>query len=234
MLQFLAIFTLLVLILPHVARAGVVGYSITITTAYAPADPFPNRLDQAFTEPGTGYLEIANTGDTTFAGIVGTIAVSAFAGDLSFTSDPLVLSPGGAVSIAIPDNSANVGGFNGPAYFFRPGVEITLNGTMSDGVQSQPVSLLVADADIHSGVWRTDRYGLVSDSFVLQGGDLWGFDTGYDFGISQAYGVYVLAEAGSPAAVQSAEEPASAGLLMAGLLLTLWLRLHPAVKSPAG
>jgi hypothetical protein len=181
----------------------------------------------------TGYLQIANTGETNFTGIVGTIAVSAFAGDLSFTSDSLVLSPGGAVSIAIPYNSANVGGFNGPAYFFRPGVEITLNGTMSDGVQDQPVSFLVADADIQSGVWRTDRYGLASDSFVLQGGDPWGFDTGFDFGISQADGVYVLAATASPIIVQSAPEPASADLLMTGLMLTLCLRHRPILRSPA-
>ncbi len=30
---------------------------------------------------------------------------------------------------------------------------------------------------------------------MLQGGDLWGFDTGAAFGLSQAYGVYVFQEA---------------------------------------
>jgi hypothetical protein len=114
------------------------GYSFTITTAYAVGDPFPDRLDNAFVEPETGYVEVANTGDTSFSGVVGTIAVSSFAGDLSFTSVPLVLAVGARVSIAIPDNSANVGGFNGPYYFYRPGVEITLT-HLIHGVRPPPI-----------------------------------------------------------------------------------------------
>lgn len=217
---------------PTTGRSATVGYSITITTAYATSDPFPNRLDDAFTEPTTGYLEIANTGETTFSGAVGTIAESAFAGDLSFTSSPLVLAAGAAVSIAIPDNSANVGGFNGPAYFQRPGVEIALNGTMSDGLSSETVSLLVADADIHSGVPRTDQYTLTSDSYVLQGGDPWGFDTGAAFGLSQADGIYVFS--------QPVPEPSS--LILLTVAVSGWAlrrrrprdRLSQVIPSAAG
>ncbi|MGD0107456.1 MAG: PEP-CTERM sorting domain-containing protein [Rhodopila sp.] len=190
---------------PAASQSAAIPYSITVTTAYATADPFPDRLDDAFTEPHTGYLEIDNTGTTSFSGIVGTIAISAFAGDLSFTSDALALAPGAAVSIAMPDNSASVGGFNGAAYFQRPGVEITLNGTIADGLSNEAVSLLVADADIHSGVPRTDQYGLTSDSYVLQGGDPWGFDTGAAYGLSQTDGTYVF--------TSSVPEPASLTLL---------------------
>jgi len=177
---------------PAASRSAETPYAISVTTAYASGDPFPDRLDDAFTEPHTGYIEIENTGTTSFSGIVGTIAVSAFAGDLSYTSAALVLAPGAAVSIAIPDNSASVGGFNGPAYDQRPGAEITLDGTISDGLSNEAVSLLVADADIHSGVPRTDPYNRTSDSYVLQGGDPWGGDTGAAYGLSQADGVYVF------------------------------------------
>jgi hypothetical protein len=85
-----------------------------VTTAYSSGDPFPNRIDNSFTEPQTGYFQIENTGGTTFSGVVGTIAVSSFAGDLSFTSGSIILPPGASISIAIPDNSDDVGGFNGP------------------------------------------------------------------------------------------------------------------------
>jgi hypothetical protein len=84
---------------------------------------------------------------------------------------------------------------------------------MSDGTQDQPVALLVADADIQSGVWRTDPRGLSTDSFVLQGGDPWGFYTDHAFNLSQADGVYVFAE--------SVPEPGSAALLATGLTLAL-------------
>ena len=222
----LAAFVSFLALWPLNSHAVLVGYSITITTAYATTNPFPNRLDQAFTEPDTGYFQIANTGDTIFTGTVGSIALSAFAGDLSFTSSSIILVPGGSVSVAIPDDASNVGGFNGPAYFFRPGVEITLNGTMSDGVLSQAIALLAADADIHSGVSRTDRFGLTSDSFVLQGGDPWGFDSGDTFEGSQANGVFVFA--------QEVPEPASVTILAASVaVVALRGRRRPAIRSPA-
>jgi hypothetical protein len=194
---------------PALGTSAPVGYSLTVTTAYANGDPFPNQIDNVFSEPDTGFIEIANSGETTFSGVVGTIAVSAFAGDLSFASGALVLAPGAAVSIAMPDDSTSVGGFNGPAYYYRPGVEIYLDGTLSNGAAVQAVSLLVADRDIQSGVWRTDSYGLSSDSFVLQGGDPWGFDSGNAFAMSQADGVYVFS--------QAVPEPGSLGLMVAAL-----------------
>src|ERR1700684_4444888 len=125
MWRFLPLFALTGLLAPIYAQAAVIGYSITVTTAYSSGDPFPNRIDNAFTEPQTGYFQIENTGGTTFSGVVGTIAVSSFAGDLSFTSGSIILSPGASISVAIPDNSDDVGGFNGPYYYYRPGVEIT-------------------------------------------------------------------------------------------------------------
>lgn len=211
MMRVLSVAAVCLALYPALGHGTEVGYNITITTAYATADPFANRLDTAFTEADTGYLQIANTGATIFSGVVGTIAVSVNAGDLSFTSSPLVLEPGAAVSIAIPDDASDVGGFNGPAYYARPGVEITLNGVISDGLDSETVSLLVADADIHSGVPRTDPSGLTSDSFVLQGGDPWGFDTGDDYELSQADGTYVFS--------QPVPEPSSMGLLASAVFL---------------
>ena len=132
--------------------------------------------------------------------------MSAFAGDLSFAASGIVLTPGDAVSIAIPDDASDVGGFNGPAYQARPGVEIWLQGVVSVDDTVESVDLLVADADIHSGVFRVDPLGLLTDSYVLQGGDPWGFDTGDDFELSQANGTYVFQ--------QAVPEPGGMGLLV--------------------
>jgi hypothetical protein len=177
---------------PMATHAAPSGYTITITTAYANGDPFPNRIDSVYTQPDTGFFQVAISGEATFSGVIGTIAVSAFAGDLSFCSGPLVLAPGDSVSVAIRYDSSSVGGFNGPAYFYRPGVEIYLSGSLSDGTNTQSLNLLIADRDIHSGIWRTDQFNLSSDSFVLQGGDPWGFDTDNSFATSLAYGVYAV------------------------------------------
>jgi hypothetical protein len=212
MWRFLPLFALTCLSAPIYAQAAVIGYSITVTTAYSSGDPFPNRIDNSFTEPQTGYFQIENTGDTTFTGVVGTIAVSSFAGDLSFTSGSIILAPSASVSVAIPDNSDDVGGFNGPYYYYRPGVEITLDGTMSDGPLAETVALLAADADIHSGVPRTDGFGLTSDSFVLQGGDPWGFQNSDAFALSQADGVYTF--------IQSVPEPGPAPILAVAVTIT--------------
>ena len=202
------------------AKAGPVGYALSIATAYALADPFPNRIDGAFTEPDTGYLEIANTGDSTFTGDLGTIAVSAFAGDLSFAATGIVLAPGDRVSIAIPDDASDVGGFNGPAYQARPGVEIWLRGVVSLSSAREAVDLLVADADIHSGVYRVDPRGLITDSYVLQGGDPWGFDVGDRFELSQARGGFVFHE--------TVPEPSSVALLAVPLVA---LRFRRALRG---
>ncbi len=202
-------FLAIVALLPSVAIAAPVGYALSVTTAYALGDPFPNRIDNAFTEPDTGYLQIANTGNTTFIGSVGTDAVSAFAGDLSFSASGIVLAPGDSISIAIPFDASNVGGFNGPAYQARPGILIWMRGFVAAGALTEAISLAVADADIHSGMVRLDPLGLLTDSFVLQGGDPWGFDTGDAFEGSQAQGIFVFQ--------QAAPEPA--GLALFGLPL---------------
>lgn len=214
------------MIAPAKSGAVPIGYDFTITTAFATDDPFPNRQDEAWTAATTGYVGIANTGATTFSGTVATIALSSFAGDLSFTSQPLTLAPGTQVSIAIPDDSSAVGGFNGPYYYYRPGVEIALSGTVSAGAATEPVTLIVADADIHSGVVQADPHGLISDSFVLQGGDPWGFDNGAAYALGLADGVAVLSEAGprTGGIAGAVPEPRSILALSTGTVLLAGLR----------
>ena len=58
----LAAFVSFLALWPLNSHAVLVGYSITITTAYATTNPFPNRLDPAFTEPDTGYFQVVFPG----------------------------------------------------------------------------------------------------------------------------------------------------------------------------
>ncbi len=213
---FVCLLAILLALRPVPGATAPVAYAIAISTAYASVDPFPNRIDFAFVEPDTGYLQIANIGESTFFGSVGTIAESAFAGDLSFSASGIVLAPGASISIAIPDDASDVGGFNGPAYFARPGVEILLRGFVALAGRSEAVDLRVADADIHSGVWRLAPSGLPTDSFVLQGGDPWGFDSGDAFELSQAQGHFVFQ--------QAAPEPVGRSVLLLSLALLSILR----------
>lgn len=195
-------------------------YQFDLTTAFAAADPFPNRLDTLFTEPRTGYIQIVNAGPGDFHGIVRTVAHSSIAGDLGFDDQNAFIPAGGSVSIAIADDSSDVGGFNGPAYNFNPGVIIYLEGTVSDSTGLGLVKVAAQDLDIHSGVLRTDDNGLETDNFVLQGGDPFGFQNSPAFELSQAWGHDTLQGLAMP-------EPGSAWSLtvpLAALLLARWRR----------
>jgi hypothetical protein len=58
---------------PAVGRRDPIGCSITVTTAYANGNPVSNQIDTSvFSESDTGYIQIVNTGETTFSGVVGT------------------------------------------------------------------------------------------------------------------------------------------------------------------
>lgn len=208
---------------PIAGHAAPIGYSITITTAYAASDPFPNQINDVWTEPDTGYIQIANTGDTIFSGVVGTIAVSNFAGDLSGQSGIVVLGSGATVSVAIPDRSRSAGGFNGAYDWPQPGIEIYLDGTISDGTSSETVALMVADADIHSGVPFTDQHGAVSDSYVLQGGDPLGLDNDAISDITGQLAVLNLAD-GVFTFTETVPEPGTQGMLATASLTLIAVR----------
>src|SRR5579871_278315 len=86
-LRVLALVSALVLLSALPGVAGTVGYDIKITTGYGFSNPFIGSTFLGGGSPGpdTGFVEITNLGTTTFNGSLGTIAVSSFAGDLSFS-----------------------------------------------------------------------------------------------------------------------------------------------------
>jgi len=210
----------LLLLWPAAGHAVPGVYTLTITTAFASENPFPNRVDPLWAGDPTGYFQVALAGDATFTGVIGTIAVPGYTwvNDMSYRSDPLVLGPGESISVAISNRSHAVGGFNGPIFEYRPGIEIYLNGWLTDGINIQSFNLLVADRDIHSGSEaRLDSHGLWTNSFVLQGGDPWGYQNSNTFTLDQDYGVYVVTD--------TVPEPGSLAVL-AGALITLASMRH--------
>ena len=210
-----------------------VGYTLDVTTHYQFGSPGPT-LNNVTGGPDTGFFQIMNNGTTTFMGSIGDVAVSNFGGDVSFTSAPLTLAPGASAWVGIGPaggsfDSSNVGGYNGPFGSSQPGVLINLMGTVTDGVNTEGVSLSVHDSDIHSGVIRSAN-GHPSDSYVLQGGDPTGGDTGDGFETTQADGHFEFFEAPAPASATPLPASAWGGLaLLSGLAASRVLRRRPSV-----
>ena len=221
------ILLLSVTLMPLRALADV-SYRFDITTAYATSNPFPNRLDTAFTADDTGYLQIANIGTADYRGIIRLVAHPGVPGvdDMSFDLPNGFIPAGGVVSIAVPNDASDVGGFNAPLGSFQPGIILYLEGTVIHDGASAGIKIAVQDLDIHSGVIRTDSYGYQTDSFVLQGGDPFGFDNGDAFELSQNFGHYTVTGLVS-------EPRIAAILLLAMTVLSLVHRETPRLRHKA-
>jgi hypothetical protein len=102
-------------------------------------------------------------------------------------------------------------------------VLIALNGLVTNGSSNEGVNLSVSDANIHSGVFRSAN-GTNSDSYVLQGGDPFGGDTGDSFEESQADGHFRFFEAASVTTPLPAALPLMGTVLGGGYLVSLFRR----------
>ena len=113
------------------------------------------------------------------------------------------MTPGTTYMLASGPEGSNQGGF-GPN-----GLQFTAVGFFS----TQAVSLSVFDSQIHSGVPRTSPCdGILSDSFVLQGGSPTGCDNGDGFETTQAPGNFSFVQNGTT------PEPGSLLLLGSGMI----------------
>jgi hypothetical protein len=184
------------------ANAGII-YKIDITTHYQ----FGGCGDSGSpcANPDTGFVTFTNNGPGPFAGSFGITAVAGDTTDWSQANGG-GLAAGASYTFAVADESSNRGGFNGPTGTVQPGVTMFLNGNFG----SHAVTLSVNDADVHSGVPRTNPFGDTLDSYVLQGGDDLGRDTGDAFETSQADGHFEFIARGVP-------EPATWGMMLLGL-----------------
>ncbi len=181
------------------APAGAASYNFTLTTHYAFSTPSGTFLGGGGPSPDTGFAEWTNNSGAALTGSFFTTAVSGCCGDMSFNSGDISVAAGETVVVAIGNESSNVGGF-GPGGVFM--------GFMGSGAYAG-LNLGAHDADVHSGVFRTDPFtGMPIDSWVLEGSTSSGGDTGDAFETTAADGHMIFSS--------SVPEPATWALMLGG------------------
>ena len=190
------------------------AYRLDITTSYGSSYQGPAFLRGGYSpNPATGFLTFTNSGPSTFYGSLGYDAPTGFGGDVSQSVTMFPLTPGFSVYFNVGDHASGAGGFGGAYYgAFCPTCEPVQTGIRVFAVgffDSTAVDLSVFDADIHSGDRRDNPFHVVVDSYVIQGGDPYGRDTGDAFAVNQAAGHYSFQGGAAP-------EPAAWALMILG------------------
>jgi hypothetical protein len=162
------------------APTGAVGYQLDLTSSY-----------QFYSGGETGFLTATNDGNTTFSG-----DVALYNGATAITDAPnTTLAPGQSITLQCGTDSSDSGGFNlqsgGAASL---GIQVVLNGTVSNSTTSEAVNLSVYDKDIHSGSFQANPFNVFLDNYVLEGGDPFGNNPGHVYETAQPSGHYTFAE----------------------------------------
>ena len=163
-----------------------VNYSLKAVTFYQYGAPGDVVAGSVCTD--TGWVRFINTGTSTLTGNFSISGVDA-QGIGHTESVYRTVGPGetlGSMSNNTCDSS-NVNGYNKRPGDTDLGIEIRFDGTATQNGSSESIALTVFDKDVHSGVVRYP-FGTASDSYVFQGGDPYGRDTGDDFEVTQAPG----------------------------------------------
>jgi hypothetical protein len=173
------------------------------------APVFPLQLWRRF-PPDTGFVTFTNIGPSTFTGSLILDRTSPGQGHLN-TTLAVILAPGASKVLTLSNESSNQGGWNGGSP--NIGMSVEASGTFSGVGGSVVEDFLRHDPDFHSGVSRTNPFGVTLDNYILQGGDPFGRDTADAYEESQAPATIEFSGGGG-----SVPEPRETGVLM--VLLT--------------
>jgi hypothetical protein len=174
---------------PITFDAHTVGYHFDLTSSYQYYNG--NSGDE------TGFLTVTNNGASTFSGSIGLYDGSSPIATPTITT----LNPGDSVTLQAGPDSSDVGGFNLNGNNPSNGLQVLMTGTVTQNSVSEGVNLSVYDKDINSGVFQTNPFGLILDSYVLEGGDPYGRSTGHVYEVAQPQGHYSFIESAPVGAV---------------------------------
>jgi hypothetical protein len=189
--------------------ASAASFDLQVTVGYQFGDTSSSGIYSG--NPDTGFVTITNVGASSFAGTLSLDGIAGAGTDVHDTSGTITLVSGAAWTLLGGPESSNQGGFNGTVGTTQNGLELTITGTAG----GLPVSFDGFDKDFHSGVFRTNPFGVTLDNYILQGGDPLGRDTGDDYETTQASAVFDITGSSIP-------EPASMLLFGSGLLALGW------------
>lgn len=166
---------------PGQVRADV-GYDILVDVGYS----FNVSGIGGTASPDSAWARFTNVGASSFNGsITATGAAASGPGNDVNGVFSGILNPGDNAFFVMGPESSNQGGFNKVSGNPDNGIQLALNGTFTLGVDSAAAAHSIFDKDIHSGVFRTNPFGVTLDNYIMQGGDPFGRDTGDDYEVAQ-------------------------------------------------